>query len=818
LKSKKQPQPNDATNRRAGRRLTPEQRWFFRIIALLSPILLLVVVEVFLRISGYGYPTSFFLKQRINGREVLTDNWQFGWRFFSKDIARTPQPVVLSARKTPGTIRIFVFGESAAMGDPEPAFGLPRMLQAMLELKFPSNRFEVINVAMTAINSHVVREIAKDCAPLEGDVWIIYMGNNEVVGPFGGGTVFGRQAPSLLFIRGSLWLKRFRIVQWLGSLGERGPREWEGMEMFLKQQVPRDDPRMKTVRAHFRQNLRDIIGRGQDSGARVILSTVAVNLKDCPPFGSSHSSALTRQEESDWQQSFDRGIAFGRQGDFAASYQVLSNLQRRFPTNTYAALYFRLARLELVLGDLDAAYVHFNVAREHDTLRFRADEQINLAIRNAAADARATFVDAAKAIAARGTNSIPGDESFYEHVHFNFEGNYFLARAFFDEVVAALPAAVTNQAVTGVPSLAECARRLAWTDWERLQVYEEVRKRLQQPPFTAQIGHADRDKEWQRKIDELSASLTPASIQQTVDLYENALRMAPQDWILHENFAKVLEANADSLDTTHAAIQRWQEVARLLPHEMEAQHHLGNLLDTLGRSKDAVRYFRAALTRNPRSVEARNGLALALSNLGNKADAEREFNTALRIKPKFTEARINLGQLFAEQGRTNEAIQQYELALKSDTNSAAAHVNLGKLLNQRGDKSGAMAHYELALRINPKHAVAHYNLGNGLLATQPAEAARHFAEAVRAKPNFAEAHLALALQLAQSGTAKEAEKHFGEAIRLQPDSAVAHFNYGVLLANQKRFTEAEREFSLTLELQPDHQKAREFLERAQRMK
>jgi hypothetical protein len=103
-------------------------------------------------------------------------------------MARTPQPVVFTPRKATGTTRIFVFGESAAMGDPEPAFGLPRMLQAMLELRFPSNRFEVINVAMTAINSHVVREIARDCVPLEGDVWVVYMGNNEVIGPFGSGT------------------------------------------------------------------------------------------------------------------------------------------------------------------------------------------------------------------------------------------------------------------------------------------------------------------------------------------------------------------------------------------------------------------------------------------------------------------------------------------------------------------------------------------------------------------------------------------------------------------------------------------------------
>lgn len=777
-------------------------------------MLLLAIAEIFLRISGYGHPTGFFLKQGIHGRKMLTDNWRFGWRFFPKEIARTPQPVAFSTRKAPGTFRIFVFGESAAMGDPEPAFGLPRMLQAMLELKFPSNRFEVINVAMTAINSHVVREIAKDCALLEGDVWVIYMGNNEVVGPFGGGTVFGKQTPGLAFIRGSLWLKQFRVVQWLSSFGERGPREWEGMEMFLKQQVPPDDPRLKRVHEHFNRNLHDIVELGLDAHARVMVSTVAVNQKDCPPFASAHSAVLTPQQKADWQQALDRGVALAEQASFAEAHKVFSDLERRFPTNHHAALYFHLARCELALGHPDEARMHFNLAREYDALRFRADEQVNLAIRNAAADGRATFVDAAKMMAARGTSSIPGEESFYEHVHFNFEGNYFLARAFFDEIVRGLPPSVTNQANAGRPSPTDCARRLAWTDWDRLQVYEEVHKRLRQPPFTAQFGHEQRDREWERRIEELTKSLTLERTGEVVRAYEDAIRRAPGDWVLRENFARLLEANGDP----GAAIEQWREVVRLLPHEIQAQYHLGNLFDTLGRSDEALVCFRAALVRNPASVEARNGLALAFGKSGKAADAEREFRSALRIKPKFAEARVNLGQLLAEQGRTAEAIQQYELALKADTNSAAAHVNLGKLFNQRGDKAGAMAHYEAALRINPKHAVAHYNLGHGLLATHPAEAARHFAEAVRARPDFAEAHLALALQLAQGDSSAEAKKHFEEAIRLQPDSAPAHFNYGVLLAKQKNFTEAAQEFSLTLKLQPNHEKAREFLERTRQMK
>jgi hypothetical protein len=182
------------------------------------------------------------------------------------------------------------------MGDPEPAFGFGRILEVLLRAKYPATKFEVVNVAITAINSHVIREIARDCASRQGNLWIVYMGNNEVVGPFGAGTIFGAQAPSLTFIRASIALKQSRVVQLFDGLRRRlksgAPAEWEGMEMFLKQQISLDNPRMEVAYHHFQKNLEAILDTASASGARVLLSTVASNLKDCPPFASLHRAEL----------------------------------------------------------------------------------------------------------------------------------------------------------------------------------------------------------------------------------------------------------------------------------------------------------------------------------------------------------------------------------------------------------------------------------------------------------------------------------------------------------------------------------------------
>jgi hypothetical protein len=190
-------------DRRSGPlKISRGKAWCFRLVAMLVlPLLLLGMVEVGLRIFGLGYPTAFFLSSSSHGSPTYVQNPRFGWRFFGRNMARQTEPISITKDKPPGTVRIFVLGESAAFGDPQPRFGLPRMLQAMLEARHPGVKFEVVNAAMTGINSHTILPIARDCARAEGDIWVVYMGNNEVVGPFGAGTVFSTQAPPLKLAR-----------------------------------------------------------------------------------------------------------------------------------------------------------------------------------------------------------------------------------------------------------------------------------------------------------------------------------------------------------------------------------------------------------------------------------------------------------------------------------------------------------------------------------------------------------------------------------------------------------------------------------------
>ena len=778
------------------------RRWF-RLLAVCSPVALLAVGEIVLRLAGYGYATSFFLEAQQEDEKVFIENPKFGWRFFPPAVARAPQPLVLESKKPAGTIRIFLLGESAALGDPEPAYGFGRQLQRILQARHPANRIELINVAMTAINSHVIREIARDCAACEGDLWLIYAGNNEVVGPFGAGTVFGPQVPGVAFVRAVLALKSLRVGQWLTSLHPKAddPKQWEGMEFFLRNRVPADDPRLGTVYGNFSQNLSAIVRAGRRAGAKVVLATVAVNLKDCPPFASVHQPRLKPSDLQKWQEAFDRGVKAQSKGGFTeaiAAYQEAAQVDPDF-----AELIFRRANCELTLGRTPQAKADFFLARDKDALRFRADSRLNAIVRQIASARQVPLVD----LESESALQLPGDEQFYDHVHFNFQGNYFVARLLAAQVEQQLFSS-SSPSGSMLPEI-EVARQLACTDFDRHRVGEEMRERLRQPPFTAQSNFEERDRRWQQT---LAATQPPP--QDSVWEYRGALAQAPGDWVLRQNFGRLLE----TLNDKPAAAEQWEQVVTLLPYEPEGYFHLGNLALDAGAYAQAGAQFGQALQLRPNSTEALNGLGLALASQGRTNEALAQFRAALGLNENYSAARVNMALLLARAGDVSGAIAQYRTVLQRDTNEVAARINLAKLLSVQGKKDEAIALYTQALLIRPGDPIAQFDLANALAAQgRHEEALSHYAAAVEYKPSFAEAHYNLALELARAARISQALPHFAEAVRLSSPSAEMHFNYGVALAKLQRFDQAAEQFEQTLKLQPNYPSAQALLERARQL-
>src|SRR5664279_2257526 len=399
------------------------------------PVLLLGIAEVALRMFGVGFPTDLTVPCTVQGRPASCYNLFFPAPFFPPGMIKTPQAYAIPAEKPRGTFRIFVLGESAAMGDPDPAYGFSRYLEVMLRERFPSMKFEVVNTGSVAINSHVLLPIAKGLADQRPDLFIIYSGNNEVVGPYGPGTTLASSGMSLPVIRTSIFVRSTRIGQLLSKVGMQ-KREWGGMEMFLDKQVPATSPLMKYVYSNYEVNLRDTIAVARNSGARVMVATVATNLRDCAPFASLHREGLSPEDLRSWNALVEQGAGLESTRAYAEALQAY--LAATKIDNQYAELEFRIARCLRALGDNSRAREHFLRARELDSLRFRADSRINDINRSVANSSGAELVDADQEFAKASSDGISGAELVYEHVHLTPEGNYLLARMMFLEIAGKL--------------------------------------------------------------------------------------------------------------------------------------------------------------------------------------------------------------------------------------------------------------------------------------------------------------------------------------------------------------------------------------------
>jgi len=766
------------------------------------PVLFFLLVEAGLRVCGYGYPTAFFVK--IDDRDAYTTNQQFGWRFFPSAIARKPQLCELSSPKPPHTYRIFVLGGSAAMGTPDPAFAFGRMLETMLEEAYPETEFEVVNGAMTAINSHVVLPIARDCADHEPDLFAVYLGNNEVVGPFGSGTVFQGYSPSLSLIRTSVFLKTTKIGQLIGDLaggGDDAPKQWKGMELF-GDRVAADDPRMENVYGHFRENLRDICDLALASEAEIVVCTVATNLKDSAPFAAEHGAGLTEADQATWTEHYESGIALAEAGEHATAVEAFRKAVA--VDDRHAELRFRLAQALAAVERLDEAREHFVAARDLDTLRFRADTRINEIIREVArADSesgvRLADVERAFEQSDRTEARIPGGELFYEHVHLTPEGNYLLARTVFAEVVAALPDSIRGDPPQpAAPILPSCCFELiALTDWDRYRMESDIAKMESRPPFTNQLDHDRRRSLRRQRLAALrEQGMSPVALADARKCYEAAVERNEDNLEFRQHFAHLLFECGDY----RAAAQQWRGLLERFPGEAGWHIEVGTALMADGKADDAIAEFERAMAADAGlTASAHFNIGTLRLEQSDLEKAAKRFRLALQAEPDMAEAHVSLGAVRLQQGNLQYAVDGFRRALEIDPNLARAHHNLGLVLARQDNLDEAVEHFRRATKADPAHLLTYPALASALAKQgKPAEAMQQYRDAVTAAPDNAEAHYRLANMLITRSGPRQAIPEFREAVRLDPGHVRAGHNLAMALFQLGQTDEAIAQYRSVL--------------------
>ena len=623
-------------------------------------------------------------------------------------------------------------------------------------------------------------------------------GNNEFVGPYGPGTVFHDFSSSRTWIRADIALRTTKISQLMGdAIGAifkpaSSWNEWSGMEMFLDNRVPPQDPRAAPVYEHLRDNLSDLCSVAHRAQAKVILCTVLTNLKDCAPFASCHREGLGAGELAQWEECYRSGVTHAEAGRSAQAIEALVAASRI--DDQFADLHFRLGRAYLALGQRGPAEEHLRRARDLDALRFRADTQVNTVIRQVAAGRQKEGVllhDVEKAFAGppEDAQAIPGRQWFYEHVHFRPEGNYRLAKEVFGRVASLLAQDIRPRRPDELPSMDRCAELLALTASDRYRMQEVMRKTQELPPFTNQCDHKTERQRRENESETLWAEATlPSAIEDCLRCYRAAVERTPDDVQIRMKYASLLQERglgAAAAEQVRLAIDRFPDVAPWY----EA---LGGARLSEGKWQDAVAAYQQAARCNP-ACEAREHLNIGRVMLRQNelASAEAELRRALSINPKLAEAIRMLGACRSQQGRITEAIECFRRALEIAPDQGATHEDLASALASQNRWDEAVHEFRQAVRIDPRNFSSYRELSLALGKQGRLDEMVEVSEqAVRALPNFPEAHVHLGSLLQSRGRMQAAEAEYRAALLLEPTNVPASINLAGALDMQGRTNDA----------------------------
>ena len=142
------------------------------------------------------------------------------------------------------------------------------------------------------------------------------------------------------------------------------------------------------------------------------------------------------------------------------------------------------------------------------------------------------------------------------------------------------------------------------------------------------------------------------------------------------------------------------------------------------------------------------------------------------------------------------------------TCGANGHRNLGTALFHLGKLDDAVAAYREALRIKPNYAEAHGNLGRALHEQGKHDAAAAaYRVALRIKPDDPSAHCNVGAALHSQGKLTEAVAAYRAALQNKPEYAKAICNLGTALADQGKLDEAVPAYGEALRLKQDYAEA-----------
>ena len=606
--------------------------FYFYVILTGLPILFFVLLEIGLRIFGYGFNNDQW-DTAIEGKLML--NQEIAKRYFYS-IERIPfsNQDVFDVEKKSNAYRIFVLGESSAAGYPfSPLGAFSRYIRDRLVLIYPHSKIEVINIGLTAVNSYTLRDLFPGVLEQKPDLILIYTGHNEYYGALGIGSMeslgTSREMVNLL-----LYLNRFKTVellrntiQWIMKLfsGDDDRPSGTMMSRMAKDQyIGFDTETFSDGISQFEGNMRDILDMAKEKNVPVILSTLVSNLKDQIPFISIQTENFPRADK----------------------------------------IYNR-AKQELSYGNNRVADSLFRLAKDLDGLRFRAPEKINQVIIALSNEYKSPFVNADSVLSSISPDGIVGNNLMTDHLHPTLEGYLIIGKSFFEKMEQSnyLPsfekANLTDDELDSITvadfhftkldsTIADFRIKLLMNDWPFVSKKNKL-------PNSA-ILHLE------NTADTLAAEVLDDKI-----TWEEAHRKLAVYFLERKNINSFIE-EMDALISQYPVI-------------VEYYDYVANILIQIKDYKRAYKYLKSGYDIKSSAFKAKWLGTIDLYN-DKLESAENYLNESLEFEAKDAQVWYNLAGIYVKRNDYKKALELVDKALLLKSNYPEA-VNLQRQLQSK---------------------------------------------------------------------------------------------------------------------------------------
>ncbi len=185
--------------------------------------------------------------------------------------------------------------------------------------------------------------------------------------------------------------------------------------------------------------------------------------------------------------------------------------------------------------------------------------------------------------------------------------------------------------------------------------------------------------------------------------YRQAVSVAPDDPEVHRSMGQ-MAAEVDSLDVAREA---WENVARLVPGDLDTRSALARLY-TIQKSWDrALEEYRLIMEIAPEAERARiqYGIAQVFLQKGDAEQAKKALEETIQLNPEVMEPYGDLALIYAGQQDLDSAIDVYNRALAVDSTNAGVHYNIGLAHTSKREFDMAAQAFSKAIAFSPNEEI-----------------------------------------------------------------------------------------------------------------